>query len=197
MTCGVNWCGFTWEAFATLTAGCAAVGGATWVGLRQLRVTAQQASIADRQVGIMSRQADISEHQVQVDRAKLRADLFDRRLAVYKASKAYIRDAMIVRADFDPNPEIWNELTVQLEQAEFLFAGNVRSRLQTVAHEADTLLTEREKLRDLRGGPSTPEMAEQAAKVRALNKALREKLSNLANAMGEEMKLYIPRASDS
>lgn len=196
MTCGINWCGFTWEAFATLTAGCAAVGGATWVGLRQLRVTAQQASIADRQAGVMSRQADILEHQVQVERAKLRADLFDRRLAVYKASKAYIRDAMTVRVDFDSNPEIWNELTVQLEQAEFLFAGDVRSRLQAVADEADTLLNERETLRDLRRRPSTPDVTEQAAKVRALNEALRDKLSNLAAAMGEEMKLYIPRASE-
>lgn len=195
MTCGINWCGFTWEAFATLTAGCAAVGGATWVGLRQLRVTAQQASIADRQASIMSRQADILEHQVQVDRAKLRADLFERRLAVYKASKTYVRDAMTLRADFDPNPEVWTELTVQLEQAEFLFAGEVRSRLQTIADEADILLNERETLRDLRRGPSTAEMAEQAAKVRELNKVLRDKLSNLSEAMGEEMKLYIPRAS--
>jgi len=142
----------------------------------------------------MSRQADILEHQVQVDRAKLRADLFDRRLAVYKASKAYIRDAMIVRADFDPNPQIWTELTVQLEQAEFLFAGDVRSRLQSVADEADTLLNEREKLRDLRRAKSTPEIEAQVAKVRELTKELRVRLSNLAEAMGEEMKLYIPRA---
>jgi len=197
MTCGINWCDFTWEAFATLTAGCGAVGGATWVGLRQLRVTAQQASIADRQASVMSRQADILEHQVQVDRAKLRADLFDRRLAVYKASKAYIRDAMTVRADFDPNPEVWTELTLQLEQAEFLFAGDVRSRLQSVADEADVLVNEREKHRDLRRGPSTSEAEAQAAKVLALNKELRGRLANLAEAMGEEMKLYIPRASET
>lgn len=144
----------------------------------------------------MSRQADILEHQVQVDRAKLRTDLFDRRLAVYKASKAYIRDAMMVRADFDPNPEVWSELTLQLEQAQFLFAGDVRSRLQSAADDADVLLTEREQLRHLRSGAPTLEITEQAAKVRELTAALRQKLSNLAEAMGEEMKLYIPRASE-
>jgi hypothetical protein len=194
--CPIDWCGFTWEAFATLAAGGAAVGGATLIGLRQLRVTAQQAEIADRQATVMSRQADILEHQVQVDRAKLRADLFDRRLAVFKACKAYIRDAMTIRVDFEPTPAVWRELADQLEQAEFLFAGDVRSRLREAAGFADTLLTEREMLRELRGTDSAPEINQQGEKVRMLNAALRLQLANLAEAMGEEMKLYIPRASD-
>jgi hypothetical protein len=199
MPCPINWCAFTWEAFATLATGAAAVGGATFIGLRQLKITGQQAGIAARQTDVASRQADILEHQVQVDRAKLRADLFDRRLAVYKACKAYIRGAMSVRAEFDTSFELAQELGTQLEQAEFLFAGEVRELLRRAANEADDLLAERETMRDLREGSTapSPEMRQQARKVREKNKKLRRTLDGLAQAMGEEMRLYIPRAGGS
>jgi hypothetical protein len=194
MVCPIAWCSFTWEAFSTLTAGLAAVVGATVVGIRQIRVTSKQSDIA-------SRQADILAHQVEVDRAKLRADLFDRRLAVYKACKAYIREAMNLRVEFFINWQIQDELARQLEQAEFLFAGSVTDLLRKAANDADQLLTEREKLRDLRKNPGVEEILgrtidsdRQAHLVRDMNTKLRDSLSGLSNAMGDEMRLYIPRA---
>jgi len=195
MPCPINLCAFTWEAFSTLVTGITAVAGAVVIGLKQLKITSQQTLIAERQADVASRQAEILSHQVQVDRAALRASLFDRRLAVYKACKSYIREAMMLRTDFGASLDASAELARQLEQAEFLFAGEVRERLRAAAEEADSLLSEREALRDLRVGKDvvTPEMAAQEKKVREMSQTLRDKLGELSQAMGDEMKLYIPR----
>jgi hypothetical protein len=59
----VNLCVWDWQAIATFATGFAAVGGAIFV--------------AGKQNSILSR-------QVELERAKLRADLFERRLATYE-----------------------------------------------------------------------------------------------------------------
>jgi len=73
--------------------------------------------------------------------------------------------------------------------------------LRKAANDADQLLTEREKLRDLRKNPGVEEILgrtidsdRQAHLVRDMNTKLRDSLSGLSNAMGDEMRLYIPRA---
>ena len=104
---------------------------------------------------------------------------------------------MSLRADFDSTFEVAQELGVQLEQAQFLFAGNVRDRLRAAADEADDLLAEREKLRELRAGENQDELQMQLGKVRQMTTKLRTNLANLAEDMGDEMKLYIPRAQAS
>lgn len=203
MPCSIDWCAFTWEAFATLTTGALAVGGAVFIGLRQLDLTREQSKIASRQADVASRQADLLEHQVQVDRANLRADLFERRLAVYKACKAYIREAIRAKGDFDGSLEVAVALGEQLEQAQFLFSGEVRRRLEDAAERSDELLGEREVLRDLRTSASARTiegrnaMQEQAEKVREMNSALRSELAGLAETMGDEMRLYIPAIKET
>ena len=59
--CPIYWSAFSWEAFATLATGLAAVGGAVWILMRQ------QLSL---------------DRQVELQELKLRSDLFDRRFVV-------------------------------------------------------------------------------------------------------------------
>jgi len=74
--CNIAWCGFTWEAFATLMTGVLAVGAAVYVGRRQTKIMDEQTAIAKRQVDL--------EH------LKLRADLFDRRMAVFETTDRWL-----------------------------------------------------------------------------------------------------------
>ncbi|OGN44444.1 MAG: hypothetical protein A2623_12990 [Caulobacterales bacterium RIFCSPHIGHO2_01_FULL_70_19] len=78
-----EWAPPTWEAAAILATGTGAVIGATWVGLRQ-------ASISERQAAISERQAEIHEHLSEIEALKVRADLFDRRQAVYRAANEWL-----------------------------------------------------------------------------------------------------------
>lgn len=64
-----------WEAWATLGVGIAAVIGAFKIGIKQ-------AKIAEKQTKIL-------QSQVDQDRLQLRADLYDRRVAIYSAIKDY------------------------------------------------------------------------------------------------------------
>lgn len=62
----------SWEAAATLSAGLAAVASAVFVGLRQMK-------IADRQVLIQ-------ERLTAIEALKVRSELFERRMVVYRAT---------------------------------------------------------------------------------------------------------------
>lgn len=72
-----------WEAAATVVAGIAAVIGAVTVGLRQVQ-------ISERQVGISERQVDVQEHLGEIEALKVRADLFDRRIVIYRAVNEWL-----------------------------------------------------------------------------------------------------------
>lgn len=65
----INWGAFTWEAFATLVTGLAAVGAALVVAYRQ---------------------AGIVERQVKLQEAELRNAVFDRRMDVYHKIRRYL-----------------------------------------------------------------------------------------------------------
>lgn len=99
----IDWSAFTWEAFATLVTGLAAVCGATAIGFRQIRTQTEiangQADIARRQSDIMGRQTEIMGFQAEVERATLRASIFDRRLLVHKSISDFIR--VIFQCRFD------------------------------------------------------------------------------------------------
>jgi hypothetical protein len=73
----------TWEAMAILLTGAGAVIGAVVVGLRQ-------ASISERQATISERQAEIQEHLGNIEALKVRADLFERRQVIYRATNDWL-----------------------------------------------------------------------------------------------------------
>ena len=82
----IDWHAFTWEAFATLVTGLAAVIGAVWIGLRQVAITRRQTKIADRQTSILAYQAEIADLAV-------RSDLFERRFEVYDRIDRFLTEA--------------------------------------------------------------------------------------------------------
>ncbi|TAJ65187.1 hypothetical protein [Brevundimonas sp.] len=68
---------------AILLTGAGAVIGAVVVGLRQ-------ASISERQATISERQAEIQEHLGNIEALKVRADLFERRQVIYRATNDWL-----------------------------------------------------------------------------------------------------------
>lgn len=74
----------SWEAFMTLLTGALAVGAAYQIGRKQV-------GIADRQADIQDRQTLISLELARIEKQKVRADLYDRRLAVFAAVDDWLR----------------------------------------------------------------------------------------------------------
>lgn len=62
MFCEIDWCGMTWEAFATLAAGGAAVIGATIIGINQTKIL---------------------DAQHRLEKLRLKSELFDKRYRVF------------------------------------------------------------------------------------------------------------------
>lgn len=110
----IDWNSFSWEAFATLAAGFGAVIAATVIGVRQ--------------TGIADRQARILERQVALDELRLRSDLFDRRWAVYEATREFL--AEIMRHAAEPKQELQHEFLMSMNEASFLFHPKVSEELQ-------------------------------------------------------------------
>lgn len=119
--CGIAWCSFSWEAFATLATGVLAVGGAVFVGLRQLKIAEKQVDIADRQTEIMSQQGKLAD-------LEFRRGLFDRRMAVYDATLSYLNSLLLRMND----KEINREFASALGRSQFLFQDAVHEALKEV-----------------------------------------------------------------
>lgn len=108
--CGsIAWCDFTWQAFATLTTGALAVGGATWIGLRQ--------------VGIQN--------------LKLRADLFDRRFRNYEAVRDFLNSVLSKPDEIDSLA--LSQFFVAQREARFLFGAKVCDGLSNIWTECGEL----------------------------------------------------------
>jgi hypothetical protein len=110
--------GLTWEAFATLATGFAAVAGATAVGLRQTKISRRQNEILDRQ----SRLAE----------AEIRADLFERRLQTFEATADFVIHISEL-PDADPkHQERMNLFAAKLRESQFLFNPRVYAALSEI-----------------------------------------------------------------
>jgi hypothetical protein len=109
MACYIAWCAFTWEAFATLATGLAAVGGATHVGRKQV-------AISKRQTAILNRQVELEAHS-------LRSDLFDRRYVIFEATEKLLRD--IVQSGDRPENRLLDEFRSAMSKSRLLFHSDV------------------------------------------------------------------------
>ncbi len=103
----VEWSAFSWEAFATLTTGFLAVGGAIAVGLRQTR--------------ILERQTTLQEQSV-------RSDIFDRRYKVFERVERFLLE--ICQSADDPTKETERDFLISMGEARFLFSETVVAGLQ-------------------------------------------------------------------
>lgn len=111
----IHWCNFDWPSFATLATGFAAVAGAVIVGRKQAGIAARQADISDRQTAILGQ-------QVELETAKLRADLFARRLETYEATANFV---LHISALPDTDPEAEERIrrfNVKMRESQFLFS---------------------------------------------------------------------------
>lgn len=177
--CAIDWCSFTWQAFATLLTGFAAVGGAVFIGLRQHDLVREQADISRQQAATAASASHVA-------RLKLRADLFEQRLEVYQAIHNYLRAALSVNMK-----KIWDvtpELEKQLIRAKFLFSNAITAELELAIADSDALYDakyERDEARE-----AGNDVTALNAALRPLRKNLRERLRRLADTLGDEMKLY-------
>lgn len=103
-----QWLPLTWDALATLLTGLAAVGGATFVGHRQV-------SISERQLLIQQSQA---EHDRQIRSNQLKLELLDRRssclLQVRSVNQALLQNGEIRSDD-------WKTLYEAIQESELIF----------------------------------------------------------------------------
>jgi hypothetical protein len=111
--CGVAWCNFSWEAFATLMTALAtfiacggAIIGAYVLGRRQMK---------------------IMEHQTTVERLKLRSDTFERRWSIYQTASRWLQEWF--QTGTVPKGEIATDYMWAIEQSKFLFRPAVPARL--------------------------------------------------------------------
>lgn len=116
---------FTWEAFATLITGLAAVAGATFVGLRQINISESQVKIADKQSLILKKQVDLDE-------LKFRADLFEKRFAVYEATRNILIQALEGSKRPANDDKRQMNFLIAKDQATFLFRPSVGDDLQII-----------------------------------------------------------------
>ena len=112
----IHWCQFDWQSFSTLTTGLAAVIGASIIGLKQ-------AVIAKRQADISEKQSEVLRRQVELEEAKLRADLFQRRLETFEVTTDFIFHIMDL-PDVDAGAEERIRLFgTKMRESQFLFSN--------------------------------------------------------------------------
>ena len=121
--------GFTWEAFATLATGFAAVAGASVVGLRQTKISKRQNEILDRQ----SRLAE----------AELRADLFERRLQTFEATADFVIHISELPDDDQKHRERMNLFAAKLRESQFLFKPHVYAALTEIWEKGNDFRVDR------------------------------------------------------
>lgn len=109
--CPIDWCAFTWEAFATLVTGLAAVGGATLVGLRQ----------------------------ASLQGLDIRLQLFERRYEVLRGIEEYMAWAIQLRRV--PPDELASDFLRARSDAAYLFSKPVVDQLRTLESEVEHLIS--------------------------------------------------------
>lgn len=106
---GIDWSAFTWDAFATLATGGAAVVAAYKVGKRQIDIQARQTSLQE---------------------IALRSSLFDKRYQVFENSRAFL--GYILREAEAPDAETERQFMVAIGESRFLFEPAVHDSLDEI-----------------------------------------------------------------
>lgn len=135
----IHWCSFDWQSFSTLATGMAAVVGAVIVGLKQTEISRKQ--------------TDILKRQVELEDAKLRADLFERRLETYEATADFVMNVWATPNDDAEADARIKRFNMKMRESQFLFSDqNVYRRLyefweigNKARHNSTLLSAEREQ----------------------------------------------------
>jgi hypothetical protein len=105
----IDWCGFTWEAFATLATGLAAVSAAVVVGRKQ---------------------AEIQMVQAGLQSMALKSDLFDRRYSVFERAERFLQEA--IRLGSEQPGTAGQDFLVAMGESRFLFEPAVELGLREI-----------------------------------------------------------------
>jgi hypothetical protein len=182
----VDWTAIDWDALATLLTGVLAVGGAVYVGRKQVGISERQVGISERQVRISEKQTDILARQADVAEMSLREAIFDRRIAVYDATRKLIRS--IVSEGKPPSIKILEEFTEGLLDAQFLFSPPVQSALDGIWRKLSDLNMHKAMMK-------STDRKDIQKHVTAESEALKwffDKLGTLPDDFGEELRLAPP-----
>lgn len=175
---GIDWTAFNWESFATILTGVLAVGGATFVGRRQL--------------GITSRQNDILASQAKLSELSFRHDVFERRYGVYADVRNFL--IFIVQNAAYPNRELErdSDLEIKFFQAiglsRFYFGDGVRDQLDAIRRRCADFAILKHKMDRLFAleqhyGPGNPE------KEHDLLVWINDQLQGLPDLFGDALRL--------
>lgn len=172
----IDWRAFTWEAFAALVTGLAAVVAAVVVGLRQARIQLVQARIS-------SKQTEILDKQVRLEELKLRNELFDRRFDVYRKTQFYL----VALASFEKRSDIQTvlgEFLTARDTSQFLFHQRVAAVMLEIYQLGLEISNAHEALELARAGsrdvtPHAQAFAAAKAKVQPIYNVLHENFPEL------------------
>ncbi|MGN6064900.1 hypothetical protein [Brevundimonas diminuta] len=117
---GMFFCALDWGAIATFAAGAMAVSAALLVGMWQHDILMIQATIQNRQ-------SEILAGQLALEQQRAKAELYDRRLHVYSAARAWLTH--IHRERQVPQGTLDDEFKEAVDRATFLFPKSVSDEL--------------------------------------------------------------------
>lgn len=199
--CDVLWCSTTqegaaimWAALIGVLVGVATVGAAFVVGLRQTLIMRDQTKIQKRQVVI-------AEHALDLELRKVNVDLFDKRFAVYEATRKFLSFMLthgnapgwnlnVEGVTAEAQMELHTDFLAAMDKARFLFVPSVREGLEEILSWADYMHFQQWTENEPREGESADQL-----KVRNINayvsfrKMMSDRLANLADGFGDELRL--------
>lgn len=183
----------SWEAFATLVTGLAAVAAAAYVGLRQAKIQQRQVEIQEAQTAIQDRQAAILESQLGVENLRIRHDLFDERMRVYEAFRVWLSDILVSGKVPPPGSALELGMADALDRSRFLFGPDVYPALERVRKLSVSL-----QARYDRPYRSVSQIGVPGSKPNAdfeetrLKRELKDAHASLSDLFGREMGLSTP-----
>jgi hypothetical protein len=169
---GIAWREFSWEAFATLVAGILAVIAAGVIGWRQSQIS--------------KRQAEILDGQLQLERQRHKAELFEKRFAVYEATRKILQNLM--KHANEPEDEFKRAYLVAIDQSKFLFRHDVYESLDRLWRDICMFSANKAQMTHNFETIGTYGQAE-IDRNQAYLLAFMNQLDNLSDLFGDELRL--------
>lgn len=120
----MTWAYFSWEAFATLATGLAAVVAAYLIGRRQSAILVRQTDL----------QAQIAREAQAIERLKIKTDLFTHRMTVYEDVRVWL--AGLVMSGNQVDNDAQRAMLAAIDRSQFLFHRVVTERLRNLYNDA-------------------------------------------------------------
>ncbi len=180
----IHWCSLDWQSASTLIAGFAAVAAAVFIGKKQTEILKSQVAISNKQINL--------------EEAKIRADLFDKRMETYHATVEFL--LLINKNEEITCNEHYEKITskqktmqafnIKMRESEFLFENkNVHKELKRIWHFGNEVDMNRINLAN---GCGSGEITHQELMATVCNypTIAHDELSNLANIFRDDLSIF-------